>query len=187
VWAAQRRRVPTRTQSVCRQPATCLRYYAACEESPIVRHPSFTRLTNILMSSSVTPSRAIIIIMIGSLRRSFSDGSRGTRLGPICDGWCMGAPERGWLGNRHAIILLRLLNRHIVVTTTVWDLSERLECPAPLKSPVPSSPDPYPATPSASLELPGDGACRSGSDRLCLKQRRTAPMLRCSITNSNRN
>jgi hypothetical protein len=91
--AAQRRRVPTRTQSVCRQPATCLRYYAACQESPIVRHPSFTRLTNILTSASVTPSRAIIIMTIGSLRRSSSDGSRGTRLRPICDGWCMGAPE----------------------------------------------------------------------------------------------
>jgi hypothetical protein len=186
VRAVQRRRVPTRTQSVCRQPATCLRYYAACEESPIVRHPSFTRLTNILMSSSVTPSRAIIIMTIGSLRRSSSDGSRGTRLRPICDGWCMGAPELGWLGKTHAITLLRILNQCIVVTATVCCLSERLECRAPLKSPVPSSPDPYPATPSASLELPGDVACRSGSDRLCLKQQRTAPMLQCNIMNSNR-
>src|SRR5688572_25946764 len=55
-----------------------------------------------------------------------------------------------------------------------------------LKSPVPSSSDPYPATLSASLELPGDVACRSGSDRLCLTQRHTTLMLHCNIIDSNR-
>jgi hypothetical protein len=60
--------------------------------------------------------------MIGSLRRSFSDGSRGTWLRPICDGWCMGAPELGWLGKTHAITLLWLLRKCIMVNAIVYGL-----------------------------------------------------------------